>query len=57
MAYSCKNCGKIAHGREGQGPMSAEEIPHGWVTSGFWVMRKVFCSNRCKDEYIARNPK
>lgn len=51
--YHCTNCGKTGYGSAGSGPMSGSNPPSGWKTK--WGSTKVFCSNKCKDEYNDRN--
>lgn len=51
--YNCTNCGKTGYGSSGSGPMSGSNPPSGWITK--WGSTKVFCSNKCKDEYNSRN--
>jgi hypothetical protein len=50
--FNCTNCGKTGYGSAGSGPMSGSNPPSGWITK--WGSTKVFCSNRCKDEYNDR---
>jgi hypothetical protein len=51
--FNCTNCGKTGYGSSGSGPMSASNPPSGWITK--WASSKIFCSNRCKDEFNKRN--
>ncbi|TAF09080.1 MAG: hypothetical protein EAZ75_08965 [Flavobacteriia bacterium] len=51
--YHCTNCGKLGYGSAGSGPMSGSNPPDGWKTK--WGSTKMFCSNRCKDEFNNRN--
>lgn len=50
--FHCTNCGKTGYGSAGSGPMSGANPPSGWKTK--WASSKVFCSNRCKDEFNNR---
>jgi hypothetical protein len=51
--YHCTNCGKIGYGSAGSGPMSGSNPPSSWKTK--WGSTKMFCSNKCKDEFNNRN--
>jgi hypothetical protein len=51
--YNCTNCGKTGYGTSGSGPMSGSNPPKGWITK--WGSTKIYCSNRCKDEFNNRN--
>ena len=51
--YNCTNCGRTGYGSSGSGPMSGSNPPSGWITK--WASIKIFCSNRCKDEFNKRN--
>ena len=51
--YHCTNCGKTGYGSGNSGPMSGSNPPNGWKTK--WGSTKIFCSNRCKDEFDDRN--
>jgi hypothetical protein len=51
--FNCTNCGKTGYGSSGSGPMSGSNPPSGWITK--WASSKIFCSNRCKDEFNKRN--
>ena len=51
--YNCSNCGKVGYPSGGQ---SYDQTPSGWVwNKSFGFGRKLFCSNRCLDEYNVRN--
>ena len=51
--YNCTNCGRTDYGLSGSEPISGLNPPSGWITK--WASSKVFCSNRCKDEFNKRN--
>jgi hypothetical protein len=50
--FNCTNCGKTGFGSSGSGPAGGTNPPSGWITK--WGSTKVYCSNRCKDEYNDR---
>jgi hypothetical protein len=50
--FNCTNCGKTGYGSSGSGPAGGTKPPSGWITK--WGSTKVYCSNRCKDEYNDR---
>lgn len=51
--FNCTNCGKLGYGSSGSGPMSGSNPPSGWKTK--MLSTKIFCSNKCKDEFNNRN--
>jgi hypothetical protein len=51
--FNCSNCGRTGYGSSGAGPLSGANPPSGWITK--WASTKIFCSNRCKDEFNKRN--
>ena len=51
--YNCTNCGRTDYGSSGSEPISGLNPPSGWITK--WASSKVFCSNRCKDEFNKQN--
>jgi hypothetical protein len=56
MDFICENCGKTGFGSAGEGPLTAGTPPKGWKwNKSFGFGRKIFCSNRCLDEFNNRN--
>lgn len=51
--FNCTTCGKTGYGSAGSGPLSGTNLPSGWKST--WGSSKIFCSNRCKDEFNERN--
>ena len=51
--YNCTNCGRTDYGSSGSELISGLNPPSGWITRR--ASSKVFCSNRCKDEFNNRN--
>ncbi len=51
VEFICSYCSKSGYGKTGSGPMSAAIEPNGWVwNKSYGFGRKVFCSNKCKNE-------
>ena len=56
MEFNCENCGKTGYGSAGSGPVTSGIPPKGWKwNKSFGFGRKIFCSNRCLDEFNNRN--
>jgi hypothetical protein len=52
VEFICSYCGKSGYGTPGSGPMTAAIEPKGWVwNKSFGFGRKVFCSNKCLNEF------
>ena len=51
--YNCTNFGRTGYCSSVSCPMSVSNSSLGWIAK--WASSKVYCSNRCKDEFNKQN--